>query len=56
MMSCLFGLVSCNVYCLVAGICQAYVLGICMHGTHNNNLIRIAFRVVQLLLELLEAF
>ena len=38
------------------GICQAYVLGICMGDAQNNSLIRIALSVVRLLLELLEAF
>ena len=38
------------------GICQAYVLGICICDTCNNSLIRIALSVVWLLLELLEVF
>ena len=56
---CKFSLGSLDVYCLVMGhmlgLCQEYVLGICMHDTCKNSLIRIALRVVRLLLELLEA-
>ena len=62
--ACIFSLGSHNLYCLVADICQAYVvhkywtyvLGICMHGMDNNSLIRLALSVVRLLAKLLEAF